>query len=310
VRTGLFIFILALLVSCAKKPDEKTEDAIDVALTMLSENKCEKAITLLEENGRDTSNAVYLQVLASAYACRADYDTISFISDDIPTITAAGSSIMTAFAGLTLSQETTTDSTAYLGLQTAINLLQDSDGASSPSQANRLSYYGPRKAGDMGLSILLYSIVELGKFLNHYGNANSSGAKGLGAGTNTCFMNYTYATAQAAVAAYPVANNCNSNTSGHPDMTNAKACEGLVLFTNILDVLNNLDLSGSSDFSSLSSVTTAANTLKDAAIAADSNLSSLLNTTSQSACETLLASSTQVNYMQLIYALLFEAGLN
>jgi hypothetical protein len=302
----LILLILLILLSCAKKPAEETNEAIDVALSYLSDEKCDSAIDVLEDAGNDSNNPVYLEVLASAYACRTGYSTINFITDDIPVISASGSNIFTGFAGLSSSLEPTTDSAAYLNLYRAIDILRDSS-----TQTEREASYGTRKSGDIGVQLLLLSIVELGKFLNHYGNADDSGAKGLGSGTtSTCFMNYTYAPAQVIVAAFPVANNCNSNTDGHPDMTNARACEGLMLFTNVLDVLNNIDLSGSEDLSALEDVATQANLLKTTALAADASLETLLNETSKSACEAALESSTQVNNMQLIFALLFEAGLN
>lgn len=316
MRSIAFIFIFLLLASCSKKKPQEVTEAIDIALTYLSESKCDEAVDVLEDVGRQTGDAVYLQVLASAYSCSAGYSEISLISTDIPSVTTTSEGLMKSLSILSLSDETETDSDAYVNIRTAMEILMESDGAAQPSHDARVSTYGSRKAGDMSMQVLLLTVAQLGKFLNHYGNVDATGAKGVGTtNSNTCFLDYSYANAQTVITALPSTNNCNSNTGGHPDLDlttdegKRRACEGLMLITNLIDILNNLDLSGSSSLSALESIATVANTFKTTAVAADPDLATLLDITSQSLCETTLGTAAEVNNMQYIYALIFESGL-
>lgn len=312
MRSIFVIFILSLLYSCAKKPAEEIWEAIDVAQTYLSQEKCSEAIKVLEEVGRQTDDSVYLQVLASAYACRAGYNAIRFIGNDIPTINTASAQLMNSLVLLSSSHETVTDSDSYTDVKTAINILLEANGGSQPSQIARTETFGSRKAGDMGVQALLISIVQLGKFLNYYGNVDASGNKG-GLGGNFCFITYTYGDAQA--AANSGGGVCDGNSPGHPDLdytTEAgkrRLCEGLMLITNLIDILDNIDVSSNASLSSLENVAASANQFKTTAISLDPDLSTLLNMTSQSLCETTVDTPAELNNMQLIYASIFESGL-
>jgi len=317
VRSIFLIFFILFFVSCAKTKPEETAQAIDLAQTYLSDSKCQDAIEVLEDVGRDTENAIYLQVLASAYACRAGYSELSFISTDIPLIDASSSTeLFKSLSLLSLSDETETDSDNYSDINTALSLLLDTDGGTQPSHAGRNSAFGPRKAGDMDVQVLLLSVAQLGKFLNHYANVDTTGVKGAGStGTNSCFLNYTDSNAQNIVTALPVTNNCNSNVDGHPDLdlsTDAgkrRVCEGLILFTNIIDILENIDLSSSDSLGGLQGIADVVTAFKTTAITANVDLTTLLNTTSLSECETLMDDAAESNHMQIIYSLIFETGL-
>lgn len=316
MKSTLFLFCFLVLVGCAKTPKQEVLQAIDLAQSYLSEEKCQEAIDVLEEVGRQNDNAIYLQVLASAYACRADFNAIHFIGTDIPLIQTSSANLLKSLSVLTLSTETSADSSAYEDMKTALEILLYSDGGAQPSQATRTTKYGPRKAGDMGVEILLLSIVQLGKFLHYYGNVDSLGVKGEGPEVSNCFINYTYGTAQAARASF--GGSCNADNLGHPELIVTggnlargirRRCEGLMLLTNLIDTLDNLDLSANSSLDDLEAVATTANTFKSTAITADATLATLLNITSQSVCESTLASPTEMDNMELIYALLFESGL-
>ncbi len=313
----LVIFILSfMLIGCAKTTDQKVMDAIDQALTYLSDEECDKAIDVLEEVGNQPDNAIYLEVLSSAYACRADFDMIDFISDDVQAIdTSSFEDIMKSLSILSLSAESTPDSNHYKDMRTAIGTIL-TDGDKQPSQRQRTDDFGPRKAGDTGIQVLVYSLVQLGKFINLYGDVNASGVKGAGSGTNACFIDYTYANAQIVRAA--TGGSCNGNIAGHAGLSitapnavrgNRRRCEGLMLFTNILDILNNLDVSTSDVFKDIATAGDEINDLRDTAIASDATLETLLYTTSQIECEKLMLTSTESDNMELIFALLFEAGL-
>ena len=129
----IFIFLIALS-ACGNNPQEEMNSAIDVALSHLSSGEGDEALDVLNEVTNDNDNAIYLQVLASAHACEAGFNEISFISTDLEGMdTTDFSSIMTSLAKFTLSDETEVDSTEYTSIKTAINVLLDSTDA-APSQ--------------------------------------------------------------------------------------------------------------------------------------------------------------------------------
>jgi hypothetical protein len=319
VRSILTLSLLFFFFSCAQTTSEKVSQAIDVALTYLSKDKCQDAIDLLEGAGRQPNNAIYLQVLASAYACRATYSEINFISE-ITNINTTGAGFLKSLSILSLSHETQADSSSYSDIKTALNILLNDDGVTQPSQTNRVTVFGARKAGDLGPQILFMSIVELGKFLNYYGNVDAAGNKGAGPGTSTCFVGYTAANPNTYInGGTNPGGACKSGQRvGNPDLslavgalsvTKRRMCEGLVLITNIIDIINNINLAGNSSTSQLASLASVVNTFKSQAIGFDATLSTLLSTTSQKQCESIVAVSADFDRLQYIYALLFETGL-
>lgn len=318
MRSLLILWILLLLASCAKSPSEETDEAIDVALTYLSSNKCDAAIDILEGVGRDPSNAVYLQVLASSYACRANYSEIDFLGTQVSTIQSSAAGLMKSLALLRLSAETEADSDEYKDLRVGLGVVLNVDG-NQPSQVRREAKYGPRKAGDMGLQALFLSLTQLGKFLHYYGNVNvTTGVKGGGAKPSKCFVTYTTAQAQAFVGT-GVTGACTAGTLiGHPDLslavadqpvTKRRLCEGLMLVTNVIDILANVTLPNSSSLGDLAAVKTTVAAIKTNITTVAPALEPLLTTTSQAECESLVSTATEFDNLQLIYAMLFEAGL-
>ncbi len=316
MRLYLIFLFLITLSACGNNQQEEMNSAIDVALSHLSNGECNEALDVLGEVTNDNDNAIYLQVLASAHACKAGFNEISFISTDLEGMdTTDFSTIMTSLAKLTLSDETAVDSPEYTSIKTAINVLLDSTDA-SPSQTDRTTKFGTRKAGDMGVQALILNLVNLGKFLNFYGNVNASGAKGLGTAGNTCFIDYTDSRAQLVIDPGNQGGICATFTDGHTEMSLAAAnlsaakrrlCEGLVLVTNILDILDNIDLSSSGSLSKLEDVATEVGAIKTTATAA--GLGTLINTTSQSECETLMNTQSNLDDMEYLYSLIFEIGL-
>ena len=325
MRLIIILLFFILVTSCAKTNSEKVNEAIDVALTYLSSEECDKAIDVLEEAGRDKTNAIYLQVLASAYACRAGYSEVDFLITDIPNIESAAADLMKSLTKLTLSPETQADSSEYVDLREALEIVLYVD-SSQPSQTKREAKYGIRKAGDMGVQALFLSLVQLGKFLHFYGNVDATGGKGLGtantdeqgATPSTCFIEYTYPAALTYLTTAGGVCDNMATDDGHPNLslaagsltaTKTKLCEGLMLVTNIIDILGNITLPAGSAYGDLTTVSTTVDTFKSVITTADPSLSTLMNTTSQEVCETLVAGSTEFDNLQYIYALLFETGL-
>lgn len=298
----IYLTFIFLFLGCAQNNAEKAATAIDIALTHLSKDECDDALDVLEEAGNQSGNAVFLQVLASAYACKAGFNEIEFLINDLTTVDATtNQSLMTSIANMSLSPESSSDSDEYVAVRNGINTLLNS--TSSKTHAAREAKFGARKAGDMGVQILLLSIVNLGKFLTNYGNTNASGLKGAGSGTNTCFMNY-------GTPAMQLINNessgsCSTDTGGHPDLDRTtdegkrRLCEGLVLITNMVDIMESLDLSSMPEIGDLENVTS---TLKTELT--NQGLGALITTTSQSACLDL-----DFDDIEIFYAAMFDLGL-
>lgn len=306
-----YIFLILLFYSCAKSTTEKVSESIDRALSSLSKGDCEAALTVLNEVGDQNDNPIYLQVLASAYACKANFVTATFISDDIPDINVTTpQAIFKSLSILTLSDETEADSIAFSSIQTGLDKILSST-SGTPGQLARDTKFGTRQSSGMGVQALILGFVNIGKFLNYYGNVDSSGVKGAGSLGNSCFLNYNDPRAQLLTGASTGA--CTSDNDGHADLDQSTAdgkrrlCEGLILLTNIIDILENIDLSNSSTLSALAGVTGQVQTFKTAANAA--GLGTLITMTSQSACITYLNTPAQLLDMEYFYALIFDSGL-
>lgn len=310
MRNFLILLTILVLSACAPKPEEKLAEAIDRALTHLSNGECDAAIDVLEDSESDGDDPVYIQVLASAHACKADFDEIAFVSEDLADIDTSGAAnIFKSMSLMSLSSETAADSAGYVSILRGINTILNS--TSTIGQVARTTAFGSRKAGDMGVQALILNIVNLGKFLHYYGNVNSSGVKGGGARSNSCFLNYNDPRAQALTGVSTGACTADNDGSADLDATTVtgkkRICEGVMFLTNAIDILDNIDLSNSSTLSKLEDVSTQVNTYKTAATAA--GLGNIINMTSQAECETFLNTPAQLLDMEYFYALVFDTGL-
>lgn len=310
MRNSLILFIILFLSSCAQNPEEKLAQAIDRALTHLSSGECDAALKVLADSGHNGSDGIYIQVLASAHACKAGFNEVKFIADDLTSIDAdTPADIFRTISLMSLSEETAVDSEGYRSIRTGINTILNT--TSPVGQTARTSKFGSRKGGDMGVQALILNLVNFGKFLHYFGNVNASGVKGGGSRTNSCFLNYNDPRAQALTGVSTGA--CTVDTDGSPDLNQTtidgkrRICEGVMLLTNAIDILNNIDFSNSSSLSVLADIADQVNTFKTAATAA--GLGTIVNMTSQSACETYLNTPSQLLDMEYFYALVLETGL-
>jgi hypothetical protein len=299
-----FILIFTLLISCGNNPQEEATQAIDQALTLLSDGKCDEAIKLLKDLKDQEKNPIYFKTYASAFACRAGFNMIRFVDVDLPLIDDA--TLFKSISDLSYSDETAVDSANYVNMWGSLLILGEGN---DYKQTKRNTQFGKRQGEDMGVQVLIYSLMTLGKWLNWYGNVDASGNKGLGTNTNSCYLNYTYAPAIGVVSALPGTNACQTTNDGHPDLNGAdkieRMCEGLTLITNIYDVLNSIDLSSSSTFGDLTNVKNEINSYRTAADAA--GVGYLLDVTDPIACQTLLANSSDMNNAELLFALVLES---
>ncbi len=307
-----FLVILIFVFSCGKKDSQLTLEAIDVALTHLSKEECDEALKVLLKLKGQQENPVYLQVLASAYACKADYNEINFIEDDLTTLTTTSAvTIMTSLTKMTKSSQTEVDSDDYVSILNGINTLLGAT-YGTPGQLARNQKFGTRRSSYLGIQALLLQLVNLGKFLHFYGNVNNTGSKGQGTNSNTCFLNYSH------LDATNLINNglggvCNTTNDGHPDLdlssTDGKrrVCEGIVLVANIVDIIDNLELGNNSELKILEDFSEEINLFLD--IAEQDGLGQFVTMTSQSDCETALNTPSNLNDIQTYFVLIFEKGL-
>ena len=124
-RTIFFAFTL-LFFGCAKEKEDEIAEAIDTANIFLSSRICGSAIAVLEGIGRQNDNARYLQTLSSAYACKSDYDEVTFFGTNLPNLVDVGPPVE-PFGGVTtwntsISMDSASDK-GYSNLWTAINIL-------------------------------------------------------------------------------------------------------------------------------------------------------------------------------------------
>nr|BDT27264.1 hypothetical protein BHI3_07300 [Bacteriovorax sp. HI3] len=319
INNSLFILACTLFVACGKSTEEEVKDAVLSANILLSRKECQPAIDLLEGMGRQNKNANYLKALSSAYACRAGYSTITFFADDISKTASPA-----PLGGMTLystSQVTATspltDDSKFRDLQTAIDILAYAGGIAStvePSSAERLKYFSVNQAGDINTQLAFMVLVQTGKLMKVYSDANSSGVKGGGSGSNNCFTDYTTTDASTVQAYLGLGETgaCTSANSSHPQLAlgvsgrRKRLCEGVVLLNAILDLLPNIvATAGGGDLDAIKDMTNDIQEKKDELASMDSSYTATMNVLSQTNCET----STDITEVTLssYYAIFFES---
>jgi hypothetical protein len=305
MRSGFFLLFLMFLVSCGASKEEKVESAIDQALTFLSSDKCDEALDTLKDD-QDLSNPIFLQVLASAYACKAGVSVVEVISDlkdfnstnvlsEISQKRFAQSSQLTAYQSLTKSLDTILSSTQVV------------------SQSERESAFGTRKGQDLGMQALIYSVVQVSKFVNYFGNADN-GKKGEKGGMNNCFLNYSNNPIVSALIddpSYPADNACQTNADGHPELILSTlqgknyACHGMTLINNSLDILETIEFGDSQDLKVLKDISEKISLLRDAIIDIDPSLNRLFDVKDTDSCLDLAEEDVQI-FIFAIYELGFK----
>ena len=321
LKRVLFILIIITVFSCGKNSEEKKEAAVLSANISLSKGNCQDAIDVLEANGRETRDAGYLKTLASAYACRAKFSTITFFSTDIglsSTPSPLGGATKYSTSQLAVTGSLANDS-KFKDLQTAIDLLLYAGGFSTstePTSIERANYFGSKDAGEINSQLVFMMLAQLGKFMEIYANAGTTGVKGSGTPTgNKCFTDYSNAPAaiQALLALQSGA--CKVVNSPHAQLDSSlttvatrrtRLCQGVVLLNGILDLLPSIVASaGGGDLSSISSLTTNIDAFKTKLTTAFPTIGTVATVLSQSNCET--DGSITTSTLESYYAIIFEA---
>lgn len=273
----LIVWLALFFVGCGADAERKREDAILSGQIFLDKLQCQQAIEVLEEAGRDSLNVVYMKTLASAYACRAGYNTPSFFTDDLPNISNSGSVIGSLTTLTNASSNNAPDNDSFDDLQTAIDLLLYAgglDSAKDPTIQRRAIAMKADEAEEVNAYLLFLILDQMGRYFYHYGDADSNGVKGgRDSGGNECLANYrmTYRTSSPIVDLGIMANTplskvleyfgsnpltvsgeCGDKTDndgdgledeGHPDfgilngLNYQRLCQGVVLWNNFRALL-------------------------------------------------------------------------
>jgi hypothetical protein len=321
-------FILALLMAmvsaCGKSNDQEVKDAILSANILLSTRQCQSAIDLLEGIGRQTRNAYYLKALSSAYACRAGYSTTTFFGSDIAkTATPAPLGGMTTYSTSTVTVTAPlTDDLNFRDLQTAIDILLYAGGIATtiePTSATRARFFSENQAADINTQLVFMMLVQAGKMLKVYGNADASGVKGGALAGNNCFTDYSNADADVKLAIPALPGACRVTTgSSHAQLDPAlltvakrrkRLCEGIVLVNGIFELLPSVIASaGGGDLDAINGMTADINVAKDALTVLFPAIGTVATVLSQENCETDSAITTET--LESYYAIIFETLIN
>jgi len=183
-----------MISSCAVSDREEAENAIYQANLLLSDGNCQGAIAALATIPAQTSNALYYMTYASAYACRASFNTNTFFLTDVPVLDAGTTDFLNSISIFTSSTETTSESSRFLDMQSAIELLLHAGGLDSPDAEDRIAIFGERQANNINLQALYLMIAQLGKWFHYYGGVNTT--TGIKSG---CLYTYTNGFATAAI---------------------------------------------------------------------------------------------------------------
>ncbi len=323
----LLLFMLIALGACGKQSaDEVRTSAIESADFFLTNGRCQDAIDVLETAGRDSSNARYVKKLASAYACRAGFETARFFDEDLTLISTAPSELGGLARFRVSKMMDASDNQSYLDMQTAVNLLLYAGGLStsaSPSSAARRLALGNEAGKEVDAFLMYLLLNHFGQYLYHYGNTSTSGQKGVRDGSgNKCLASYDNLNFDNALGGVntlydyldvEASDSCNSGTAtdGHPDLgpqgglDTALLCEGAVLMNNFLEVFPIVlaEFAGA-DFNDLSGVDTVVSTAKGLLAVAEPATTNVIAVKSQALCEAQNSATT--DNLQFYFAVLIE----
>ncbi|MFT6069917.1 MAG: hypothetical protein ACJAT2_000931 [Bacteriovoracaceae bacterium] len=303
------ILIFSLFTSCGATDEEEVEDAIFNAQQLLTSGLCSEALEVLIKIPYQPANDTYIKTLASAQACLGGYNTTVFFDSDLAKLGTAQTAFLGSLATFSTSNMTQSNSSSYQNIFSAIKTLTLAGGLTNSSYAGRTTAIGAIKNNNISVFALYTILVELGKFLNYYGNADdTTGVKGTGGQANVCYFNYTNGTAVAAVSG-STSGSCDhpGSTAGHPSLvlpanadTRERACEGIVLFNNFLDIIANITFSGtnSGDLNDLKSIAESCSSIPGVN-------SEICTTKTVASCVSDTTNITDVQF-ELYYSVIFE----
>ena len=257
----LILCLILLLSSCGKESDE-IEAAIQEAHFLLTDKKCSEAKSVLDEVGFQATHADYIGAYAAAYACAGNYSTLTLFTSDIDQLSADQSGLLGSLTLFSTSDDMTSSTDSdFTNVQSAISTILYAGNQTQSSSANRETVFSIRDNTNLNVQSLYMILVNLGRWLHFYGNPDETGEKGAGtSGINTCLYTYTDVNALAALSAGETGNCTNVNNTGSTDMmvgtpteVKTRLCQGIIMFTNFIDLIANVEFSGE-DVGDLSSI--------------------------------------------------------
>lgn len=258
----LILVITSGITSCGKKADQ-IDAAISDAHYLLTTRDCAQARAALDKVGYQASNAEYIGAYASTYACEANYSTITFFADDLSKLSSTQGGLMGSLTLFGTSGDmTSATDTDFTKLQSAIDTILYAGGQTSSSSANRKTVFTTEEVSNLNAQALYMTLVNLGRWLHFYGNPDATGVKGAGTNTNNCLFSYTDTNALTALSAGSTGSCTNVSPTGSAAMMAGTAteqktrlCQGIVMFTNFVDLIANISF-GSSQTGSLNNIGT------------------------------------------------------
>ena len=253
-------FILVLFGNCSlKKADNPVKSAIKQAHLWLTDKNCDKALESLDAVGFQKDNTEYLQVYASSYACKADYNTVALFENELPNFTFSETGLFSSLAAMEIAMAMESpEDPDFVHLQEGIDTLIQARRNDTLSHDERADEFGTSKAENMSIQAFYMVIVAMGRWFQYYGNADEDGRKGRGDGNNTCLLDYddTDIIILAAIPGpspppgipSPAARtgSCDSHDAGHDELSGtsdearSRQCQGIVLFNNFLDIIRGI----------------------------------------------------------------------
>lgn len=302
------LLLLIVLFSCGSDSSE-VANAVDEANFLLTGRDCAGARSVLDAVGYQATNANYIKAYASTYACEANYSTTSFFANDLGNLSATAGGFFGSLAGFSTSNlMTSATDEDFVKLQEAINTLLYAGNVSSSSSANRISVFGAKEAGGINVQALYMVLVNFGRWLSYYGNANDSGVKGAGDNVENNNCLFTYNTGgpnfilvnDALDDGAGTSGSCNSTntpysgandiSTGTPATDKARLCQGVVLFNNFVDLVINLTFT-SDNTGNLNDLATSFNSLCEDVTQFSDNLCGIRD---QEGCEALAIEDLEV----------------
>lgn len=301
----VLLVILFILTSCGLSKQEEIDDAITVAHQLLTSKKCSEAIATLNGVGRQETNADWLRAYASAYACLANWSVVNFFADDLDSISSADQdAILGITAAFDQAVMTSPTDSHYTNLLTAVNTLLYAGGISSPSSASRKTVLTSSEVNNIDVQNLYMILNQIGQYARYYGNTNSAGTKGAGTQSNSCYINYTDANAQAIVAIG--GGSCSVFNDGNTDLTGnrERLCQGVVLFNNFLDILASVSLAGSDNAGSLEDLV---DEIDDLCAGSALDMGGTCTIKSQSTCVANANANLNIEHLERYFAVVWES---
>jgi hypothetical protein len=305
----LLLMLSLAFTSCSKGTEEEMEDAILEANFLLSEGDCTGALAILDAAGNSSStNYLFLQVYASANACAGGYSDLDFLAAAGEGLSAGSTDFLNSLATFDYSvAETTAETTDFTSLITGVEVLTAGGGNTAGGHVGRLAIFGEDSTQSLNMQALFMVTSALGKYVHFYGDANpTTGIK------TQCVYTYTKAVSQAAVDGGGVTA-CSSGSgyaggnSGAGAPAIRRACQGIVLYNQLIDLFLNTTLSASDDYGDLDLVYNNIKTAYNAYCAIDANTQATCDLkVVQSCVDQYDAATLSIDYIEVYLAAILE----